>query len=569
MRNAKKHGQDSLDFLVKVGTLIRALVVIFGLSAVTPHALAQGLDAASVAVLPAPRIAFSEQEMALARAVAREPGLADFYGSNGLRPIFLGADGARRRAALIEALGQAPSHGLPPARYGQLDLQRIDDRLRSAAPEAAPETAPADIPARIADELQFGQAFARWTHDVSGGILDPRKVESGIKRVVNRPPTGEVMRDFAQSGDPAAVLARLPLQDARYESLRKALIRSSGLIAPQGVPKVPEGLWRPGVSDAAVATLRVRLASIGFAAVPSASPTTFDQPLADAVAGFQQAAGLPADGVAGPRTVARLNQGTSASADAILVALERMRWMAGQDLNARHVWVNLPEYNARIMENGREVFETRTVIGKANQEFETPEFTENMQFLVVNPRWNVPRSITVKEYLPRLQANRNAVGHLDVVDSAGRVIGRDRIDFRKYTAANFPYRMRQKPSDDNALGVVKFMFPNPWNIYLHDTPTKHLFNNETRAYSHGCIRIGRPIDLAHELLRPQLDDPEAVFAKALASGRETYLNLRPPVPVHLVYFTAFPDDEGRIHRYPDIYGRDALVRAALAKAGLQ
>jgi murein L,D-transpeptidase YcbB/YkuD len=240
-----------------------------------------------------------------------------------------------------------------------------------------------------------------------------------------------------------------------------------------------------------------------------------------------------------------------------------MRWMAGQDLNARHVWVNLPEYNARIMENGREVFETRTVIGKANQEFETPEFTENMQFLVVNPRWNVPRSITVKEYLPRLQANRNAVGHLDVVDSAGRVIGRDRIDFRKYTAANFPYRMRQKPSDDNALGVVKFMFPNPWNIYLHDTPTKHLFNNETRAYSHGCIRIGRPIDLAHELLAGQVGNPEATFQKALRSGQESFLNLRQPIPVHLVYFTAFPDADGQIRRFPDIYGRDAQVHAAL------
>ena len=545
--------------------MIRALVAFVGLTAASQQMPAQAFEPTPIAVLPAPRIAFSEQEMALARAVAREPGLADFYGSNGLRPIFLDAEGASRRAALIQAVGQAASHGLPPARYDRTELQRIDDRMRRAVPSDASDP----ISARIADELRFGQAFARWTHDVSGGILDPRKVEGGIKRTVNRPQTGAVMRDFAQSGDPGTVLGRLPLADPRYDALRQALARSSQLVAPEDVPRVPDGLWRPGVNDAAVATLRVRLASIGFAAAPDGSPTTYDPPLAEAVARFQQAADLPADGVAGPRTVARLNRGTGPGTDAILVALERMRWMAGHDLNARHVWVNLPEYNARIIENGREVFETRTVIGKANQEFETPEFSENMQYLVVNPRWNVPRSITIKEYLPRLQANRNAVGHLDVVDSAGRVVARDRIDFRKYTAANFPYRMRQKPSDDNALGVVKFMFPNPWNIYLHDTPTKHLFNTETRAYSHGCIRIGRPVDLAHELLRPQLDDPEAVFAKALASGRETYLNLRPPLPVHLVYFTAFPDAQGRIQRYPDIYGRDALVRAALAKAGLQ
>lgn len=527
------------------------MAVFLGLALAPQQGMAQGLDAAPVAVLPAPRLSFSAQEMALARAVAGDPGLADFYGTNGLQAIFLGPDGADRRSALIEAVGQAASHGLPAARYDQAKLRRLD---RSAS--------------SIEDELQFGRVFARWTHDITGGILDPRKVESGIKRMVKRPATGAIMREFAQSTAPAAVLAALPPQDPRYRALRTALAEQARLVAPADVPAVPAGLWREGTSDIAVATLRVRLASIGFAAVPEASPITFDGPLAEAVAAFQRATGLPADGVAGPRTLARLNGGAGSGADAILVALERMRWMAGHDLNARHVWVNLPEYKARIFDGGRQVFETRTVIGKANRELETPEFSESMQYLVVNPRWNVPRSITVKEYLPRLQANRYAVSHLDVVDRAGRVVSRDRIDFRKYTAANFPYRMRQKPSNDNALGVVKFMFPNPWNIYLHDTPTKHLFNQTTRAYSHGCIRIGRPIDLAHELLRPQLEDPAAVFAKALASGRETYLNLRPQVPVHLVYFTAFPDENGQIRRYPDIYGRDALVRAALHKAGL-
>ncbi|MBT0780673.1 L,D-transpeptidase family protein [Paracoccus sp. pheM1] len=527
-------------------------MVVAAVLAMPGAAAAQALDAAPVAALPAPRLSFSEREMRLAEQVADHPGLADFYGTNGLKPIFAGAEGALRRAALIEALGQAASHGLPPARYRQAALRRLDG-------------AGADT---VEDEIRFARAFADWSRDVSGGILDPRKVEPGIKREVQRPRTGDLLRAFAAADDPAAMLAALPPQDPRYEALRQALARQSQLVAPADAPPVPEGLWREGTSDAAVAALRVRLASVGFAAAPMGSPLTYDGALAQAVAAYQQAAGLPADGVAGPRTVARLNRGTGPEAEAILVALERMRWMAGHDLNARHVWVNLPEFNARIYENGREVFETRVVIGKANQEFETPEFSETMKYMVVNPRWNVPRSITVKEYLPRLQANRHAVSHLDVVDGAGNVIPRDRIDFRKYSAKTFPYRMRQKPSDDNALGQVKFMFPNPWNIYLHDTPTKHLFNQSSRAYSHGCIRVGRPVDLAHELLKGQVESPEAVFAKALKSGRETYLNLRPPVPVHLVYFTAFPDETGQIRRFPDIYGRDALVHAALAKAGL-
>ncbi|WP_287885413.1 MULTISPECIES: L,D-transpeptidase family protein [Paracoccus] len=528
------------------------MVVAAALAAMPRVAAAQALDVVPVAALPAPRLSFSEQEMQLAQQVADHPGLADFYGTNGLKPVFTGAEGAARRAALIEALGQAASHGLPPTRYRQAALRTLD---REGADT-------------VEEEIRFARAFADWSRDVSGGILDPRRVEPGIKREVQRPRTGDLLRAFAAAADPVAMLAALPPQDARYEALRQALARQSQLVAPGDAPRVAEGLWREGTSDPAVAALRVRLASVGFAAAPMGSPLTYDGALAQAVAAYQKAAGLPADGVAGPRTVARLNRGTGPEAEAILVALERMRWMRGHDLNARHVWVNLPEFNARIYENGREVFETRVVIGKANREFETPEFSETMKYMVVNPRWNVPRSITVKEYLPRLQANRHAVGHLDVVDGAGNVIARDRIDFRKYSAKTFPYRMRQKPSDDNALGQVKFMFPNPWNIYLHDTPTKHLFNQSSRAYSHGCIRVGRPVDLAHELLKGQVESPEAVFSKALKSGRETYLNLRPPVPVHLVYFTAFPDESGQIRRFPDIYGRDALVHAALVKAGL-
>ncbi|WP_370576905.1 murein L,D-transpeptidase [Paracoccus sp. PAR01] len=514
---------------------------------------AQGLEAASMAALPAPRLIFSQEEMELAQAVAASPGLADFYGSNGLKPIFLGAEGAPRRAALIEAISAASSHGLPPARYHRGRLQQLDGQGDQS----------------LQAELAFARNFVRWTQDLTGGFLDPHKVDSGIKRSVARSGTGKLMREFMQAPDPQAWLAGLAPRDRDYLALQDALSGMSRLAAPAGTPAVPKGSWREGDGGAGVAKLRERLAAIGFDSIPTADPETFDAPLVQAVAEFQDAAGLPADGVAGPQTVARLNRGVGPEAKGILVALERMRWMHGHDMNDRLVWVNLPAYTAEIRENGETVFSTKVVIGKDEATHETPEFTEDMKYIVANPRWNVPRSITVKEYLPRLQANRNAVGHIDVVDRAGNVISRDRIDFRKYTASNFPYRMRQKPSDDNALGVVKFLFPNPWNIYLHDTPTKHLFNESRRAYSHGCIRVGRPLDLAHELMQGQFKNPEATFSKALSSGREAYLNLTKPLPVHLVYFTAFPDEDGRIRRYPDIYGRDAAVYAALVKAGLE
>lgn len=505
-----------------------------------------------MAALPAPRLIFSDADMSLARAVAGYPGLADFYGSNGLKPVFLGTQAAARRQALITAIASAGSHGLPVARYGVQQLI-VMDRQGAGSLDA---------------ELAFAQAFLKWSHDVSGGILDPQKVDPGIKRSPLRRPAGEMMREFIAAADPQAWLAGLAPRDAEYLALQNALASMSRHIAPAGTPLAAPGTWREGATGKGVILLRERLAAIGFPAQPEDKPGRFDATLAQAVAGFQDSVGLQPDGVAGPRTIARLNRGFGNEAQGILVALERMRWMQGQDLNARHVWVNLPSFSASVVENGQPVFSTKVIIGKDLDTHETPEFSETMKYLVANPRWNVPRSITVKEYLPRLQANRNAVSHLDVVDGAGNIISRDRIDFRKYTAASFPYRMRQKPSDDNALGVVKFMFPNPWNIYLHDTPTKHLFNESRRAFSHGCIRIGRPLDLAREMLRGQVSDPAATLSNALASGKERYLNLSHPVPVHLVYFTAFPDETGQIRRYPDIYGRDGRVFAALAKAGL-
>ena len=146
------------------------------------------------------------------------------------------------------------------------------------------------------------------------------------------------------------------------------------------------------------------------------------------------------------------------------------------------------------------------------------------------------------------------------------MVARDGIDFSRYTAKNFPYRLRQKPSDDNALGEVKFIFPNPMNIYLHDTPSKGLFGERTRAFSNGCIRVQKPVDLAHVLLEGAAADPAATYAGARKSGRERFLKTE-PLPVHLVYLTTIADEDGTIRHFPDVYGRDDAVWTALQKAG--
>jgi murein L,D-transpeptidase YcbB/YkuD len=188
--------------------------------------------------------------------------------------------------------------------------------------------------------------------------------------------------------------------------------------------------------------------------------------------------------------------------------------------------------------------------------------------MVINPSWYVPRSIITKEYLPQLQQNPNAVNQLIITDGRGRVVDRSAVDFTQYSQTNFPYSMRQPPSRGNALGLVKFMFPNRYNIYLHDTPAKSLFGRETRAYSHGCIRLADPFDFAYALLAPQTSDPEAYFQAELRTGRERRVDLEQPLPVHLVYRTAFTKAEGRMQYRRDIYGRDTRIWNALAREGV-
>jgi L,D-transpeptidase YcbB len=220
------------------------------------------------------------------------------------------------------------------------------------------------------------------------------------------------------------------------------------------------------------------------------------------------------------------------------------------------------------VDHGRVTFSTRAVVGATESDRQTPEFSDIMEYFVVNPSWSVPRSITVKEYLPLLQRNANAVGHLKVIDGAGRVVPRGAVNFAAYTARNFPFALRQPPSDGNALGKVKFMFPNQYNIYLHDTPSKDLFNRDVRAFSHGCIRLADPIDFAHEIFGVQSDDPEAEFDRLLVTGTESAVSLSEKVPVHLVYFTAWPGARGGMTYRRDVYGRDAAIWDALVAAGV-
>jgi murein L,D-transpeptidase YcbB/YkuD len=489
----------------------------------------------------------------LAVAAAEEPAIAAWYRDQGYPTLWTGPGDADRRAALFAALATAPDHGLPPARY---DAAGLKAALQGARTEGD----------RARAELALTRAYLTWARDLTSGMLDPASVDPGILREIAVIDPG-VLLSRLQKGDPQAVMDWLVPDHPAYLHLMTAKLALEARIAAGGwgAPVGAQSLV-PGDTGPAVLGLRDRLIRMGYLA-PTAT-ASYDRAVEAAVRAFQMAHGIPPDGIAGEGTLAEINLGPEDRLKSVLVALERERWL-DHDRDAKQVWVNLPDFHAQIVEKGRVLFETRVVIGKNTPDQRSPEFSDQMEHMVINPSWGVPRSIIVREYLPLLQANPYAVGHLQVIDRRGRVVPRGSVDFAAYSARSFPYSLRQPPSDDNALGLVKFMFPNPHNIYLHDTPSKSLFANEVRAYSHGCIRVADPFDLAHELLSWQTDNAEAEFEAALKSGEETTVKLKATLPVHLVYFTAYPDAKGRIGYRRDVYGRDAALWAALSAAGVE
>ena len=492
------------------------------------------------------------QRMALAEAVAGDDGAAAFYRDRGFAPLWTSGDAAgdARLAALLGALARASDHGLPAARWDVGALRAQLAATRGAAEAGAAEAA-------------LTQAFLGYANALSSGVLDPAGIAPGIVREVARPDAAALLRRM-EGEDPATVLRSLVPSAPEYGRLMRHRAALERAVAAGGWgPAIEAGILRPGEEGPAVIALRDRLRRMGLLG-RSPSPR-YDEALTAAVTTFQERAGLTADGIAGPATLAALNVPVEERLGQVLVAMERERW-TNVARGRRHVWVNLADFSTTIVEEGRVTFRTRSVIGLDAEGRETPEFSDVMDHMVLNPSWYVPRSIVVKEYLPKLKANPYAVDHLEMTDSRGRAANRS-AGFGRYTERSFPFAMRQPPGPTNALGKVKFMFPNPHNIYLHDTPARHLFERDRRAYSHGCVRLADPLEFAHALLARQEDDPEAFVSRVLRSGAEARVNLQEPVPVHLVYRTAFTDAEGAIHWREDVYGRDAAVLRALVAAG--
>jgi L,D-transpeptidase YcbB len=494
---------------------------------------------------------------AVAEAAVGHDEVAAFYRQNGYQPVWTGQEtGERARLeALLKAILSADDHALPVSAYDTTDLQVIMRAVSS----------PRD---RGRVEVELSRLFLTYAHQLSSGILTPSRIDPGMVRVPERRDSTELLTSFLAAENAEAFMHSLVPTSDEYARLMHKKFELERLIAAGGWgPTVPSSALRPGDVGMSVVALRNRLVAMGY--LDRSATITYDAHIQRAVQRFQENAGLNADGVAGPSTIRAINVAPEERLRSIIVAMERERWLS-IDRQNRYIWVNLTDFTARIVDGGKITFETRAVVGQNRGDTRTPEFSDEMEHMVINPSWYVPRSISVNEYLPGMIASGGGgAGHLQLIDGRGNVVPRSAVNWEAYSPRNFPYDLKQPPSRGNALGLVKFMFPNKYNIYLHDTPSKSLFNNEVRTYSHGCVRLQQPFEFAYTMLAPQEADPKAYFHSVLDTGRETQVDLVDPVPVHLVYRTAYSDLRGQMSYRADVYGRDAKIWDALEAAGVR
>lgn len=483
---------------------------------------------------------FASQK-ALLKAIAKKSektAILQFYDGREWQPAWIEKGTFNPRArAIIDKISRADEEGLKAEDY--------------PLPDAAFGEKIAMSPIAIADaEIRLSVAILRYVIHLQTGRIDPRKISRLITFQPEKPDTNAALNSLALAANPVAILDSFSPPHEGYRKLKEQLakLRQSGAKAEPVEPIELGASLKLGMSGPRVGQLRTRLK---VASAEVADTIKFDDALFEAVKSYQKAADLVVDGIAGKKTIGHLNAHIPGDPIADIIAnMERWRWLP-RDLGSYHVHVNVPEFTVRIMDAGKVSHQTRVVVGRpANP---TPIFSDEMEYIVVNPYWNVPYSIAKKELLPKIKANparfMRAKGYQVV--SRGRVISPRAVNWRGVNLRSV--RIRQKPGKRNALGQVKFMFPNQHAVYLHDTPSKSLFDKEMRAYSHGCVRVHNPMEFADALLAKDAKFNGKRLRKAVG-GKQKHYNLSHHIPVHLTYFTVAVDETGAMVRFADIYG---------------
>ena len=483
--------------------------------------------------------------------------LQKFYGDRQRAFAWVAADGPTEKSAqALDVLRAAAAHGLDPQDYGEPELTTLHTQLTEGA-EDAPNRAQ-----QLAElEVRLTSALLDLGRDVAIGRLKPEAIDSLWKHQRPLPDLAAALQRAAAE-NVALFLDAVRPPHPEYAALQTALTSLRGQQS-KGWPTIPRATLKVGQWNQAVIPLRQRLATSGYLPAQAATDSAqFDADVEAAVRAFQTAHGLKETGALDSTTVAALNVPIEQRIEQVVINLERWRWLP-DDLGDRHFMVNVPYFHLIAREQGKPVLDIRVVVGKRGNE--TPIFSDEMEHVVFSPYWNIPESIAVDETIPALARDPNylARNNMEVVTRSGKVVSPSAVPWGNADALR-AYSFRQRPGSNNALGYVKFMFPNRHNVYLHDTPADALFKQIGRAFSHGCVRVEEPEALAEYVLRDQPKwTPEAIRA-AMRSGNERHVKLPAKIPVHIVYFTAWVDENGGLHFRNDVYGYDSKQRQVSA-----
>ena len=497
------------------------------------------------------------------------PGIGDlenaealhaFYSARSYRPVWVGDEGYFQEGRILaDTFADAATHGLFPEDYFASKA--------TALIEAGKTSDLAEL------ELTLSRALLRYGQDLKKGHVTPSQIDSELFLEPEKVDPVWLLEGASTASDLAVFLADLAPAEPQYRRTVAALARYREIAAGGGWETIPEGdTLKPGMTDPRLPAIRARLLQAGdLESDPGGDSLHYDDATVEAVKRFQYRHGLEQDGAIGKQTLAAFNVPVEDRIQTLILNLERRRWLP-DDLGRRYVFVNMAGFELKYVVDGKTQWDTRIIVGTPYHR--TPVFSGTMTYLVFNPYWHITPTIGRNEILPAVQKD---VGYLAAKNirvfsdwSANAVeLNPAAIDWLRVDPRTMPYKFRQDSGPGNALGRVKFMFPNRHNIYLHDTPAKSLFDRAKRSFSHGCIRVEHPLDMAEMILD---DDGQDTWTRArideVTLGTEQIpVTLKNPVQVHLTYLTNWVNRDGSVYFREDIYGRDARLAAALVPRG--
>ena len=508
-----------------------------------PRAIAAELDAWTTGEEPrihGARIALPER-------------VQEFYTRRAFRAAWNNAHNAEQ---LHRALAESYDEGLDPKDY---HLPLIDELAGEIARGAATDALRAQY------DILLTEALLRLAYHLSFGKVDPQTFDAqwNYGRTLASTDVSQEVEEALAAQDIYERVEALKPVHSLYTGLKRELARYRAAADTPMPPIAGQPTLRPGASDARVPALRAHLIASGDLEPSAASDSLdYDAGLESAVRSFQARMGLASDGVAGAGTIAELNVPIADRIRQLRVNLDRGRVLL-QDLPDEFVIVNIAGYSVYFVRGQQIVWQGRAQVGKPYRR--TPIFRSEISYIVLNPTWTVPPGIIEKDILPAAQRDPSAITHkgLRVLDADGRELDPASIDWSRYRSGYIPYTLRQDPGPSNALGRVKLMFPNPYLVYLHDTPSQSLFERPDRAFSSGCVRVERALELTQLVLNDPQQWNAASIASAVERGEIRNVTLRKSIPVLLAYWTAWVDAQGRMNFRHDIYGQDAKWAQAL------